>query len=1253
MEPVEIDITMRQNVSDEAPRAVDEINKLSAASQHAQEDLNETIAFQKRIISDLEKQLAPLEANFKKLNVATSDPATFAARQKASSAFKELKTELEGEKQALVELEKQNASYGKKLQTVESQMRSVREEMGRLKLAGKDEGVEYQSLREKLSLLGTAYKAMYAEQQQLSRGGAQFAGIAAGVSALSGAMAAGAGAMGLVSAESEKYAAIQTKVQSLLAITIGLEQISQTLHKTSPFYISTLTKAKELWASANLKLASSLGLTNIAAKALLVTITGGLIFAVTLAIGAISNLIEKYSQASAAQRKLGESIAQEAASSIVQFEALRKSYIALGNDIDAKNKIIAESKKLFDVFGLSITNINEADSLFISRSDDFKNALLERAHAAGAMEIATEKIRAYYSKLFEADARETSPNISDWAKATPGAPGGFAERGFAAAKRAAQKMREDAQQELSTAEKLIQKSIDAGQKAEKLLEKAGLSSSKKILEGTKEYWINQKNIAEETLARLKDVDIGSTIWNKAVEQYNLATEKLKGWDLSSKIDSSKIDKIEKAKEKLKRISVDMENEINAAGAAAVEEGARQRLEQLKAKYDKQISFIEKREREIEELEKITGAKASKERSQLVVLKGAYEQQYDNAAERIKYEAKEVVEQMWADVNSTFQSELDKNLSSIEQYYEAQLKIAKKNILDPTELAAAEAGLLSRRKQEETIIRQRFALKELDIEERTALHRNEIRNKEVLFESTRQQNMLIMQQEYAKKRLDMLIALKEAGEKDLDDEIAELKELIESLGYSIDNLNVSKFMEMQLYVTKLFGALSKIGGKAGEIISSLGNSVEGLSLTLQKSASKRDKISAGIAALGDIIELVARQISQNKIAQQEWRDAIVESKQEMALLAIETNKYSQSNLFGVENPYSRAIAGAKQYSEALLYIKQAATELEGGKAQVGTKKVVSGSNVVGGFGSGAVAGATIGGLASSWSGPFALIGAAVGALVGGVVGLIARKTVPVFEDLKKRYGEIYDPETFELNPRILEDYKKLDDSTKKLVDNWKQIKEKALEAQEQMRQNFSDLAGDIGDKLSDALVGAFRDGDIYAGIDDFQNYMNSTIEQIISQLIFAAHFQDLFKELEKRFNDSFKSSGDQDIVDDLIWFSKQYKEGVSRFGESLEAAQEEMRKQGVDIFASQRQREGATRGLSAASQESISELVGGVYSLRLTLSEIRIDGRERLITMRMMRDMLLRVADNSDYLKYLPVLRDMIDEIRISGVKLKE
>lgn len=453
---------------------------------------------------------------------------------------------------------------------------------------------------------------------------------------------------------------------------------------------------------------------------------------------------------------------------------------------------------------------------------------------------------------------------------------------------------------------------------------------------------------------------------------------------------------------------------------------------------------------------------------------------------------------------------------------------------------------------------------------------------------------------------------------------------------------------------LGASLEKFGGKIGEIgglLSGLASNTDNIT-TAFTSKNKGEIISAGISSAVQYVGMIGDQIAENKRIEEEWNATIRETAHELDMLNLEKLDYKQENLFGVENPYKRAIDGARQYGEAVGLINSKLGELAEGQVQVGTKKVANWKNV----GQGAALGAGVGAAAGS---VIPAIGTAIGTAIGAAIGTVAgalgglfggKKKVAVYENLLDKYGSLLDESEgagpFDLNPKIIADYKKLDDATKQIVDNWDEIKKKAEEAEEQMRQNFSDLAGDIGDQLSDALVDAFRNGDLYSAVDDFHGKMTSTIEDIVSQLVFSAVFKDLFNELEKRFNDSFKAGGDQSITDDLIWFDKIYKGNLDKYKEAMDQAKAELEGQGYDAWSSDT-RTGTSKGIANASQDSVDELNGRATAIQGYTYNIQENTSALVRHSASMLEHLSGIRDNTARLE---AIEKIARDIRDHGVK---
>ena len=509
-------------------------------------------------------------------------------------------------------------------------------------------------------------------------------------------------------------------------------------------------------------------------------------------------------------------------------------------------------------------------------------------------------------------------------------------------------------------------------------------------------------------------------------------------------------------------------------------------------------------------------------------------------------------------------------------------------------------------------------------------------------------------EFTKEQLD---AFQQAG---IDVEALKLA-LEKAKAASNEMLDVEKWEKIVEIAQKLSSSLDKLGrslsesggalGEIGRVISGLSSNIDNITTIFDKNATKTDIISAGISGIADLYSVVAKQIQENKRAQEEWNEKILEAAHNAALARIELEAYRESNLFGVENPYSKAIAGAKEYSSAIAELNASASAMAGGQVQTGTKQQVNWGNVAGGASAGATVGAAVGSFIPVVG---TLLGAAIGAVVGGITGALATKTVPVFESLSKKYGEIYNKDTFELNPKILEDYDKLDDATKKLVDNWKEIAEKAKEAQEQMRQNFADLAGDIGKQLSDELVDAFSSGNVFNAVDSFKDKVTTVIEDIISQLIFAQYFEQLFKDLEHEMMASFGSNGDQNLVDDLLRFIEAYQNSLTSYNDAMIEAQEALSKHGFDLFKNTRS--AASKGFQSMSQDTANELNGRFTAIQAHtygISEsVKVLQSNSTQALKHLAGIESNTARLSVIERLIGLLKSGIDDINTKGIFIK-
>ena len=148
-------------------------------------------------------------------------------------------------------LQKEASEVAKNTQQHESlrqKIKALKEEMADLIANGIDEQSDaYKKLSAELGRLTDIQGDIAQQGKVLANDEQQIAGLVQGLGGLSGAFSAAQGAVALFGDENEDLQKIMLKVQSLMAITMGLQQVQQTLNKDSAFQLVTLNGLREWW----------------------------------------------------------------------------------------------------------------------------------------------------------------------------------------------------------------------------------------------------------------------------------------------------------------------------------------------------------------------------------------------------------------------------------------------------------------------------------------------------------------------------------------------------------------------------------------------------------------------------------------------------------------------------------------------------------------------------------------------------------------------------------------------------------------------------------------------------------------------------------------------------------------------------------------------------------------------------------------------------------------------------------------------
>lgn len=254
--------------------------------------LTDKIREQKEVIGQIESDIKSLE---KAYQGAAPGKAKVAALDELNAA----KKALEEEKGALAGLQAEQEKTRASSKRLSMQLRELQDNMARMRLEGKQDTEEYRKMAAEAANLSDTLADLNTQTKILSHDDANLQGFMSGVSGLAGLFTTATGALSLFASENENLAKIQTRVQSVMAITMGLQQVFNTLNKDSAFRLVTVVKMKNLLTAANTRLAVALGISTGAAQALMATLTLGL-------SAVITGLVVAWDRYSTAQEKAAE-----------------------------------------------------------------------------------------------------------------------------------------------------------------------------------------------------------------------------------------------------------------------------------------------------------------------------------------------------------------------------------------------------------------------------------------------------------------------------------------------------------------------------------------------------------------------------------------------------------------------------------------------------------------------------------------------------------------------------------------------------------------------------------------------------------------------------------------------------------------------------------------------------------------------------------------------------------------------------------
>lgn len=412
-EPVYIDFELRSNVAEEANKATTSVEELARTSIESRKQTRDALEMEKAVMKELnatlleQKQiLSELEQKKKSGGSSVIDNQIKSAKGEIAAitdAIKEQQSNVDAAEKAL---DKLNNTYGE----LARRQRGLKAEMQELIAAGKGNTQEYHTLRKELEELSKATRIVNEESSRLGHG-RSWDGMVQGLQGLVGSMSALQGAYFALGGSTDNYAQAQVRLQSAIALVVGIQQVQMSLAKGSAFQTQVVAKGTQMWATATTRLAAAMKISTAAAKALSIVITGGLIVGLTFVVNIIGKITDRIRQQQKDTQKLADATSNHLASQMATWGKLNVMYEELKANGGDVSRLLSENKSDFEQLGVSISNTSQIEHLFNEGKIEFEEALKYRAMAMAKMELATERYKEAITKMIEHEKRGVKPTF--------------------------------------------------------------------------------------------------------------------------------------------------------------------------------------------------------------------------------------------------------------------------------------------------------------------------------------------------------------------------------------------------------------------------------------------------------------------------------------------------------------------------------------------------------------------------------------------------------------------------------------------------------------------------------------------------------------------------------------------------------------------------------------------------------------------------------------------------------------------------
>lgn len=1271
---IEIEYLFGGDLIDKTKEATKETGKLTTAAERAASAIHDKIVEQKFLIKDI-------EADLKKLQKQYENTAPGKVQNEILSDLKQCELVLREEKHRLADLQFENKNAAASVNKLSKEYRALVQEMARMRLAGEQQTEQYQQMAKRAAHLYDTLHDVRNEAKALASDDANWEAMASGLNGLSGAVTAGTGIMSLFVGENEELARVQTRLQSVMAITMGVQQAFNALNKDSAFRLKLVSKATDMWTAANTNLATSLGISTAAAKLLMGTLTLG----VSVLIGGLIALWYKYSseakKAAAVQNETAEAIREGARAAAVQkakleilYKATQDNTKALKDRKAAVRNLQAAYPAYFGQMKTEAILAGRAATAYRQLAADIMKAAMARAYEKRIEKIAekqadlelekesTEKYLKDNKKKYN-KAQKNRKLEKEYAKQVTG--GAFAATPESAVaqqfangisdpvitaydernkklKVIAKEMGKNAQDIKALTEKVVEYSPERNKvenkgydepKIKKKKEKKKKDFSSELEEFNELEKAAQRKIAETKVALMKegyDKERAAALLQFEEEKQRINEEEAKRKELVKKLRKG-------------GVAVSAEKEAQIAADAA-----KQRIQAAQMYNNKYAAIAEKEKKEYDD--KVKEEKKKEEEA----LDALLSKHQDYNAQRMAVETNYTKElaTLLARRNKDNANIIDAALVQLEKDKTQALKEIDNKELDEMKSSASIFVEMFEDPAEKSIKQiNRVIAKLADLKaymdamakgELTADGAAVIKDKKGNTKRTITQNDIAQmgitpeQLKRLQQSPEALKAFMEQWQKLKQESLKKnpFKALAAAIKDLLDDKNKGDKSDKEKKIKRLAEASAEVAGEVGKIAGGLSKMFEemgndsmaeamgtvedvmnGVS-NIAKGFANGGVVGGVMAAVSEAIGIIGKAFSASA-RHRAALDAIMKERiaQQQAynlLLMQEALLYERgTTAFGTDR-YGKA-------TNAIHVMKQAAEEFEKAWKKANDIKVVTGHKKTGLFG---------------WG-----------------------KGKDTYSSLLSEYPKLLDANgkfNISLAESILKT-RKMSDASKEALQHLIDLAKQQEEAFKEIRNYLTDIFGELGNTITNALVDAFR-----SGTDAGKAMVESVgrmLEKLGADMVYSAVLQKYFlkaqKDMEKYATDEHLSEEERfaayaRILDRL---TADVSADSGKAASLLEYFKKKAKEYGIDIFGGAAQ-QGRAGSLETMTQAQGTKLEGLMTSAQIHLASMDIKLEDAVKQMQASTRHLERIER---YTKHCERLEDIADDIKVlarDGIKVK-